>query len=48
VGGHEIDRVRSDLFSGHAQVALVFAVLVIHQNDHTAASNLVDRFFNRG
>ena len=38
--------VRGQL-GGHAEVALVFALLVIHQDDHAAAANLFERFLDR-
>src|SRR5204862_1579190 len=44
---HEVDRGGRDLFRGHAEIAFVFPVLVIHQNDHPAAANLVASLFNR-
>ena len=33
---HEVDGVGGDLFGGHTEVALVLAVLVIHEDDHAA------------
>jgi hypothetical protein len=47
IGRHEIDRLRGDLLCGHAEVALIFAVFVIHEDDHAAAANLFNRRFNR-
>src|SRR5207249_7240831 len=45
MGGHKVDRRWSRLLRSHAEVTLAFAVLVIHQNDHPAATNLGNRFF---
>ena len=47
MGCHEVDRLRGNLFRGHAKVTLVFAVFVIHKDNHTAAANFVNRLFNR-
>jgi hypothetical protein len=47
MGCHKVDRVRRDFFRRHAEVTLVFAVFVIHQDDHPAAANFIDRLFNR-
>ena len=45
---HEIDRFGSDLLRRHAKIALVLAVFVIHENDHSATSDFIDGFFNAG
>jgi hypothetical protein len=47
VFGHEVDGFRRCQLGGHAEVALVFALLVIHQDDHAAAANLFERFLDR-
>ena len=44
--GHEVDRLGGGQFGGHAEVALVFALLVIHQDDHAAAADLLERFLD--
>ena len=44
--GHEIDGFRRDVFGGHGQVALVLAVLIVHQNDHFALPDVGNGFFN--
>ena len=36
--GHEVDRLGSHLLGGDREVALVLAVLVVHQDDHPAAA----------
>ena len=46
MGGHEIDGLGSDLLRRHAEITLVLAVFVIHQDDHSAPSNLFDGLFN--
>jgi hypothetical protein len=43
---HEIDGFGSGLFGRHAEVALVLAVFIIHQDDHAAAAGLFERFFD--
>jgi hypothetical protein len=44
--GHEVDRVGRDFFGGHGEVAFVFAVLVVHEDDHAALANFFDGFFD--
>src|SRR3989442_15913273 len=46
--GHEVDGVGRDFIGGHGQVAFVFAVLVVHQDDHAALANVFDGFFDSG
>ncbi len=46
--GHEVDGVRGDFFGGHGEVAFVFAVLVVNEDDHAALPNFFDGFFNSG
>ncbi len=46
--GHEIDGFGSDFFRGHGEVAFVFAVLVIDQDDHAALADFLDGFFDGG
>src|SRR5262245_11334549 len=46
VSGHEVDGLRSDLLSRHTKVTLVFAVFVIHQDDHPAFADVLDGLFN--
>ena len=41
---HKVDRLRGDFLCGHGQVAFVFAVFVVHDDDHSTGAN----FFNRG
>ena len=38
-GGHEIDLLRGGELSGADQIALVFAILVIHHHDHFAIAD---------
>ena len=44
--GHEVYRLRGDRLGGHAQVALIFPVLVIHENDHLPGPDIPDYLFN--
>ena len=46
--GHEVDRLGRGELGGHRQVALVLAVLVVADDDHPAAADLLDRFLDRG
>ena len=48
VFGHEVDGVGGDFFGGHGEVAFVFAVLVVNENDHAALANFFDGFFDGG
>jgi len=43
---HEVDGFRRDFFGGHGQVAFVFAVFVVHQDDHAAGADFLQRFFH--
>ena len=45
--GHEIDGVRSDLLGGHREVAFVFTIFVVHEDDHAALANVFDGFLDR-
>ena len=45
---HEIDGLGRDEFGRHEQVALVFAVFLVHQYHHSAGAQLVDDFGDRG
>src|SRR5208283_1449484 len=40
--GHEIDQFRRDFFGGEGQIAFVFAIFIVHHDDHTAGANLLD------
>ncbi|MCY1409998.1 hypothetical protein D9M71_253600 [compost metagenome] len=46
LAGHEVDRRRRAFFRGQQQVALVLAVLVVHQQDHLALAIVFDDFFD--
>ena len=39
--GEEVDNRRGDLLRGNDQVAFVFPILVVHQNDHAASADVV-------
>jgi hypothetical protein len=43
VHGHEVDRRRGDSIGGHAQIAFILAILVIHEDHQLACANVVDR-----
>ena len=42
VAGHEVDGFGSDIFGGQREVAFVFAVFVVHDDDHAAGLDLGD------
>ena len=44
--GHEIDGLGRDLLRRHGEVAFVFPVLVVHQDDHLPLADILYRFFN--
>ena len=46
--GHEVDGFGRDFFGGHGQVAFVFAVLVVDEDDHAALADFFDGFFDGG
>ena len=46
--GHEVDGFGRDFFGGHGEVAFVFAVFVVDQDDHAALSDFLDGFFYGG
>ena len=46
--GHEVDGFGGDLFGGQGEVAFVFAVFVVDQDDHAALANFFDGFFDGG
>ncbi len=43
---HEVDVLGGDAFGGDDDVALVLAVLVIHEDDHLAGADVFDQFFS--
>ena len=43
--GHEINGFGGDFLGGHGEVAFVFAVFVIHQDNHAALADFFDGFF---
>src|SRR6266478_3794262 len=45
---HKVDGVRGDFFGGHGEVAFVFAVLVVNEDDHAALANFFDSFLDGG
>jgi len=46
VRGHEVDVLRRDTLGGDAQVALVLPVLVVHQDDHAAGADVLQRLLD--
>ena len=46
--GHEVDGFGRDFFGGHGEVAFVFAVFVVDQDDHAALADFFDGFFDGG
>src|SRR5579875_950285 len=46
--GHEVDRLGGDFFGGHGEVAFVFAVFVVHEDNHAALADFFEGFFNSG
>ncbi len=48
MGSHEVDDFGGDFFRGDGEVALVFTVFIIDQNDHAAVANLLDGLFHGG
>ena len=45
---HEIDGFGRDFLGRHGQVAFVFAVFVVDEDDHAALANFVESLVNRG
>jgi hypothetical protein len=43
---HEVHRLRCDVFSGHDQIAFVFAIGIVDQDDHFAALDVGDYTLN--
>ena len=48
VCGHEIDGFGRDFFGGHGEIAFVFAVFVVDDDDHAALANFFDGFLDCG
>jgi len=48
MGDHEIDGLGGDVLGRHDQVALVFAVFFVDQNNQPASAQLGDDFSYRG
>src|SRR3954464_8444504 len=46
--GHEVDVVGADELRGHDEVALVLAVLVVHDDDHASRGDLLQRLLDGG
>ncbi len=43
VFGHEVDGFGGDLLGGHGEIAFIFAVFVVDDDDHAAGADLLDR-----
>ena len=48
VGDHEVDVGRLDQFGRHDQIALVFAILVVDDDDHAAVADFFQQFGDGG
>ena len=46
VGGHEVDVLGGDPLGRDAEIALVLAILVVHEDDHAAGTEVFERFFD--
>ena len=46
--GHEVDGFGRDVVGGHGQIAFVFAVFVVDEDDHASLAHFFDGFFDRG
>jgi hypothetical protein len=46
VGGHEVDVLGRDALGGDAEIALVLAILVVHEDDHATGADLVECFLD--
>lgn len=44
--GHEVDGLSRAMLGGHHQITLILAILVIHQYDHLALTNIFNDVFN--
>ena len=44
--GHEVDGFGSDFLGGHGEVAFVFAVFIVDEDDHASLANFFDGFFD--
>ena len=40
--GEEIDDLRRYFFGGDNQIAFVFTILIIHQDDHSAGADVIE------
>ena len=46
VRGHEVDVLGRDALGGDAEVALVLAILVVHEDDHATGADFLQRLFD--
>ena len=46
VMGHEVDGLRRDELGGHGQIAFIFPILVIHEDDHFPSLDIGNGFLN--
>jgi hypothetical protein len=42
---HEVNGFCCDLLGGHTKITLILAIFVVHENDHAAMANLINRLF---
>ena len=47
VCGHKIDGIRRDFRRRHCEVAFIFAIFIIDDDDDPSLTNLIDSFFDR-
>src|ERR1700736_5873184 len=48
MGGHEVDGLGRDALGGHGEVALIFAVLIVHHHQDAPGAHLLDSLGNGG
>ena len=46
MAGHEVDRFGRHLLGGDRQVAFILAILVVHQDDHLALTEVFENFLD--
>jgi len=48
MGCHEIDILWADVDRRHDEIAFIFAVFIVHQDDHAPGANLIEQLFGGG
>ena len=46
--GHEVDHIRRSLLGRDDEIAFVFAVLIVDEDEHAALARVLDHLFDRG